>query len=538
MRFLASLLVMMFLGVGCGPMDEPIGEDAERARLDGKADSSVEATILDFEWDGEVVAEGYSSYVGAESYIRDQLLFTIGHLNGNRSVGRLDKLTITNVRTEATTGGTRIRYKTRMPVAWGSKTNLPSSYVLTLPRVVGYDAIKSFTAKYKSTCVDSAAHDVTDGSIWYYYRPKAYRCTLDPKDVVTATARVGVSAVNTTGKYPEYNKVWEDGVLRVVAIFGKYEDGATTSSDAGIAAYNTFVSSIKSELRAGGLTTTPATVPTSPGVGTPDIEFRAELSGGRKVVVNTLLVDNVSTASSTFYARYESLSTRADIIVYNGHAGLGQNVRALARKGRWTRGQYVIVFMNGCDTYAYVDGSLAETRARINTDDPSGTKYMDFVVNGMPAYFHSDSAASMAMIRGLLSRERPQTYEQIFRNIDSSQVVLVTGEQDNVFKPSSGGTTGWQGISDTATVARNERKTWSTTELPAGRYLFEMSGTGDADLYVRKGSAPTTASYDCRPYKSDSNEQCLVTLTAPARLYAMVLGYGASSQVRLTGRAQ
>ena len=29
-------------------------------------------------------------------------------------------------------------------------------------------------------------------------------------------------------------------------------------------------------------------------------------------------------------------------------------------------------------------------------------------------------------------------------------------------------------------------------------------GTGDADLYVRAGSKPTTSTYDCRPYKGPS----------------------------------
>ncbi len=49
------------------------------------------------------------------------------------------------------------------------------------------------------------------------------------------------------------------------------------------------------------------------------------LAGGKKVIVNALLVDNVSSASETFYTRYNALSTRADVIIYNGHAGLGSN---------------------------------------------------------------------------------------------------------------------------------------------------------------------------------------------------------------------
>src|SRR5690606_16855475 len=101
--------------------------------------------------------------------------------------------------------------------------------------------LEDFTSKYMASCVGGGAHDVTSGSMWYYYRPRRSSCALDPADVVETTATVSLSSVATTGKFPEYDQVWADGVLRVVAIFGKNEDGATASWDAGIAAYNRFV---------------------------------------------------------------------------------------------------------------------------------------------------------------------------------------------------------------------------------------------------------------------------------------------------------
>jgi hypothetical protein len=54
-----------------------------------------------------------------------------------------------------------------------------------------------------------------------------------------------------------------------------------------------------------------------------------------------------------------------------------------------------------------------------------------------------------------------------------------------------------------------------------------MTGSGDADLYVRRGAAPTTSEYDCRPYRADSNEQCEVA--GPGSIFVSVRGYGASS---------
>jgi hypothetical protein len=274
----------------------------------------------------------------------------------------------------------------------------------------------------------------------------------------------------------------------------------------------------------------------------PDIEFRASIGGGKSVHVVALLVDNVRAALETtaFRARYEALSTRADLIVYNGHAGLGSNVRALARYGRWVAGQYVIVFQNGCDTFAYVDSALNDAHKQINPDDTTGHKYIDIVTNAMPSFFANMAGASMALFRGLKKHAEPQTYETIFRSVDRSQVVLVSGEQDNVFQPGGGGGAPqpWAGLRDSGTIARNAEKRWVTPTLAAGTYLFEMTGTADADLYVRRGTAPTTSSFDCRPYKTGSNESCRVTLSQPGVIHAMVRGWAASSQWDLNARKE
>jgi vibriolysin len=70
---------------------------------------------------------------------------------------------------------------------------------------------------------------------------------------------------------------------------------------------------------------------------------------------------------------------------------------------------------------------------------------------------------------------------------------------------------------------------------PAGKTLtVTMSGgTGDADLYTRFGSRPTTTTYLCRPYKAGNAETCTVTSTSAGDYYIMVRGYSAFSGVSL-----
>jgi hypothetical protein len=152
---------------GCSEGSSPValgaGEYVKGGSL-GKEDSSVLATVLDFEFDGTLLTD-YAW--DTRRVVQDQLLFTIGHLNGDKSVGRLDKLDLTNVTSAGENGKTRVNYHARMPVAWGSKTNLPTAYTLTLPLDVSYSGQQSFTEKYKHDCVDYGAHDVDSGSMWY-----------------------------------------------------------------------------------------------------------------------------------------------------------------------------------------------------------------------------------------------------------------------------------------------------------------------------------------------------------------------------------
>jgi hypothetical protein len=75
-------------------------------------------------------------------------------------------------------------------------------------------------------------------------------------------------------------------------------------------------------------------------------------------------------------------------------------------------------------------------------------------------------------------------------------------------------------------VDRGEWHHFDPIVIGTGSLNFTMTGTGDADLYVRVGDSPTTSNYDCRPYLSGSNESC--TIVGPAEVYFGVRGYTAA----------
>jgi PKD repeat protein len=84
------------------------------------------------------------------------------------------------------------------------------------------------------------------------------------------------------------------------------------------------------------------------------------------------------------------------------------------------------------------------------------------------------------------------------------------------------------------------KSSWSSTytmPVTAGHTVtFAISGgTGDADLYVRAGSAPTTSSYNCRPYLTGNSETCTFTPSSNTTYYVRVRAYAAYSGVSLKG---
>ncbi|WP_257453294.1 M4 family metallopeptidase [Archangium lipolyticum] len=82
---------------------------------------------------------------------------------------------------------------------------------------------------------------------------------------------------------------------------------------------------------------------------------------------------------------------------------------------------------------------------------------------------------------------------------------------------------------------------WSCTytlAVPAGstNLTFDLSGgTGDGDMYVKFGSAPTSSSYDCRPYKGGNTENCTIAAPSTGTWYVKIYGYSAASGMSLKG---
>ena len=99
-----------------------------------------------------------------------------------------------------------------------------------------------------------------------------------------------------------------------------------------------------------------------------------------------------------------------------------------------------------------------------------------------------------------------------------------------------GSLTNGQPVTNLSGAQASER--FFTLQVPAtatGLRFTTAGGSGDADLYVKFGAAPTTSSYDCRSYGSSSTEVCEMAQVQAGTYHVMLRGFKAFSGVSLTG---
>lgn len=130
------------------------------------------------------------------------------------------------------------------------------------------------------------------------------------------------------------------------------------------------------------------------------------------------------------------------------------------------------------------------------------------------------------------------TYSVSLTVTDNSGASNTKTESVTVSSGTSSGTVLQNGVAATGLSASKGKSVNYTMVVPAGatNLKFAISGgTGDADLYVKYGSAPTTRSYSCRPYLTGNYETCTFTAPSAGTYYVMVRAYATYTGVSLTG---
>ena len=114
-------------------------------------------------------------------------------------------------------------------------------------------------------------------------------------------------------------------------------------------------------------------------------------------------------------------------------------------------------------------------------------------------------------------------------NTKTSSVTVSGGGGGNVLT---------NGVAVTGLAATTGNNLNYTMVVPAGATglsFVQSLGTGDADMYVKFGSAPTLSSYDCRPYVSGNAETCNIATAQAGTYYIMINAYSSFTGVSLKG---
>jgi hypothetical protein len=341
------------------------------------------------------------------------------------------------LRSEPSAPGSRVRrvfYSATVPIAWSKRRSVPSTLELILPARADTAGQKAFFDAYSPKCNDrDSFQELTVLNFFYHYRPGASGCALKSAapEESGVVARVPValrdSGRNTEDKSPEYGELWKDGKLVVTTIFGKYEPGATDSSDVGIKAYNAFYSKVRRKFGR-PLSVTPE-FDGAPGAARPEIAMTLKTGSGT-IELTMSLVDHLSEVSQDWIRRYQARTQVSDVVIYNGHAGLGGNVRALSRMGKYKKGLYQLFVINGCDTFAYTDDTLFSKHGEVNPGF-APSKHLDLVTNAMPSYFHRLDDLTIDTLDSLVDQD--DTYRDMLKRYDRAQRALVDGEEDNLW---------------------------------------------------------------------------------------------------------
>jgi len=191
----------------------------------------------------------------------------------------------------------------------------------------------------------------------------------------------------------------------------------------------------------------------------------------------------------------------------------------------------------------YRDFTPAQRRARTPLDSATidagfvwNTTALDELTTDWPASRYAAYVAaidSQDKANGIAGANRVGYSPGAMRQLIHSYVqqdACRTAPAPDPFAPDATKPGGPVNAKEAATLDECDFQTFGPYDAGDGNVTVTLSGDGDADLYVRAGSAPDTKTFDCRSEGDSSDETCTVPGGAP--IYVGVFG-AKSSAVKL-----
>lgn len=397
------------------------------------SDAATEAQLT---FEGRIeLAKGEKS----RDLIDEQLQHLIGHFSSASFVKAFGQpavlsdqyeFTITNTKT-LSNGRRLVTYQFDGKAALHKKSFGTKSFIkvpLRLP--LALDKIYDLgLVRGKNKCTDE--HYNEPGDFFYFWDVDQKGCPLKGND--TDVVRVVAQAKrlpNTKKSYPEYDRLYKKAELKASVFIGYIEDEPGRRNDDGTLLYQ----DLKTELKDRGFKLVEEKKKGITHLSTFQKERKTSLKGSQLVTVEVLLSDtDYGSNDETFRSAYLKALKQSDIVVYDGHSGLGANIGAEYIENFAIGNLYQVLFLNGCSSYPYYNGQYFSAKK-------GGSKNMEIITSGLSTYTTTALGNMLAFLDPFL-KGRVISYQTLLRNIEKSNddvgtyLTGVNGDEDNKFLP-------------------------------------------------------------------------------------------------------
>lgn len=282
------------------------------------------------------------------------------------------------------------------------------------------------------------------GAFWYYWNPTIPGCPMvQDKDYYLTVGTFG-RYQNTVQTYPEYNRLFVNGVARVMIMMGK--PNVTDPNDPNISnpwSYpgirGTLVNNGFSERILNAQEIQARFRPTANNV--PFVEEFMKQTPKGTIVVTLFFGETALTeaGNGAFHHAFKEAIETASIIMYGGHAGTGKNLdisQIKAASGLSIQAQpnmYQILFLSACFPYAYYSRDYIAFKG--------GTKNLDVMAEGIEGGFDHVGPQISQILSAVIRYANgagATSYQQILASDPAFGISLfsVSGDEDNPTSPS------------------------------------------------------------------------------------------------------
>lgn len=387
--------------------------------------------------------------------VRNQISHLIGHFSSQSFKEEVgfpgvlgEKIDFTFTKVENQSKQKILHYKASGKIVF-HKSVFKSKKVAEIPLRMPLSAERTYELGMvggKNRCTDPHYNDI--GDFFYFWDIDQEGCPLrgDDKEIVRVKAKL-TQYENTKKTYPEYDRLYEKDVLDIRILMGYIGDSISLTNvnykDDGYVSYKGKID----ELKTGGfkiseqktkfrLTRAGDEIKGVNYLTTMTKQVKNQLGRTQTVQVTLYLGDtDLGTEDATFHQILIPAFQEADILVYDGHSGLGANLGFdyLPEFTFDTTGKYQLFFINGCSSYPYFNGQFFRNKE-------GGSKNIDIITSGLSTYTYTSVTNTMAFIAPFIDG-RLWSYQTLLRHMEVSNgdagtyLTGVNGDEDNQFLP-------------------------------------------------------------------------------------------------------